>query len=72
MVTVEPDEKEMSLITHPGQEFNYVVEGTVMVIFGDEEVVLEEGDCVYFNPEIPHGQKAMNKKKAKFLTVIAE
>ena len=72
MVTVEPDEKEMSLITHPGQEFNYVVEGTVMVMCGDEEIILEEGDCIYFDPTLPHGQKAMHGKSAKFLTVIAE
>jgi len=72
MVTVEPDNKKMSLITHPGQEFNYVIEGTVKVILDDEEIVLDAGDCIYFNPMIPHGQKAMNGKPAKFLTVIAE
>ena len=72
MVTVNPDDKEMTLITHPGQEFNYVVEGAVMVILDDEEIVLEEGDCVYFDPTLPHGQKALNGKPAKFLTVIAE
>lgn len=72
MVTVDPDNKEMSLITHPGQEFNYVVEGTIMVLIEDEEIVLEEGECIYFDPTLPHGQKAMNNKPAKFLTVIAE
>ena len=72
MVTVEPDNKEMSLITHPGQEFNYITEGTIMVILDDEEIVLEVGECIYFDPTLPHGQKAMNDKPAKFLTVIAE
>lgn len=72
MVTVAPDENEHKLITHPGQEFNYVVEGTIMVQIGDEQVILEEGDSIYFDPTIPHGQKAMNGKSAKFLTVIAE
>jgi len=72
MVTVMPNEKEMKLITHPGQEFNYVVQGTIMVIIDDEEVKLEEGECIYFNPELPHGQKALNGKTAKFLTVITE
>ena len=72
LVTVEPDEKDMALITHPGQEFNYVVAGTIRVILGDEEVILDEGDCVYFDPALPHGQQAMNGKAAQFLTVIAE
>ncbi len=70
MITVEPDNIEHKLVVHEGQEFNYVVEGTVMVILGDEEILLEAGDSIYFNPTIPHGQKAMNGISAKFLTVI--
>ena len=72
MVTVEPDETEMSPVSHPGQEFNYVVEGAVLVILDDEEILLHAGDCIYFDPALPHGQKAANGKAAKFLTVIAE
>lgn len=72
IVTVEPDNEEHRLVVHTGQEFNYVIEGTVMVEFGDESVILEEGDSIYFDPTLPHGQKAVNGKRAKFLTVIAE
>ena len=72
MVTVAPDEKNLSLVTHPGQEFNYVIEGTVMVILDDEEITLEQGECIYFDPTLPHGQKALGGRAAKFLTVIAE
>lgn len=72
MVTVDPDDTDHKLVVHPGQEFNYVVEGTVMVEFGDEQVILNEGDSIYFDPNLPHGQKAMNGKPAKFLTVITE
>lgn len=72
LVTVSPDNKDNKLVVHEGQEFNYVVEGTVMVQFGDESVILEEGDSIYFDPTLPHGQKAMNGKEAKFLTVIAQ
>lgn len=71
MVSVEPDERNMALITHAGQEFNYVVEGTIQVVLGDEEITLEAGDCIYFDPALPHGQKAIGGP-AKFLTVIAE
>jgi len=72
MVTVEPDEKEMSPVSHPGQEFNYVVEGAVLVVLDDEEILLQTGDCIYFDPTLPHGQKAAGGRAAKFLTVIAE
>jgi len=72
MVAVEPDEQDMALITHPGQEFNYVVEGRVTVFVGGEEICLEAGDSIYFDPSLPHGQKAAGGRAAKFLTVIAE
>lgn len=72
MVTVEPDEKDAAPVSHPGQEFNYVVEGTVMVVVDDEEIILQAGDSIYFDPSLPHGQKAVGGKTARFLTVIAE
>ncbi|MCL2014603.1 MAG: cupin domain-containing protein, partial [Oscillospiraceae bacterium] len=72
MVTVDPDDEEPVLVSHSGQEFNYIVEGIVKVILGDEEVVLKQGECIYFNPLIPHGQKAVGGTFAKFLTVITE
>ena len=72
LVTLEPDEKTAALITHPGQEFNLVLEGTVVVTLGDKEFVLTEGDSIYFNPNIPHGQHCGGTTKARFLTVIAE
>lgn len=71
IVEVEPDNGDMKLITHPGQEFNYVLSGTVKVIIGDKEVLLKEGDCIYFNPSYPHGQRAVGEK-ATFLTVITD
>lgn len=58
------------LVSHDGQEFNYVVEGTVKILFGKQEFILNEGDCFYFDPTIPHAQSAVGGKEAKFLTVI--
>lgn len=71
IVTVEPDNGDMKLISHPGQEFNYVLSGTVKVIIGDKEIFLKEGDSIYFNPTYPHGQRAV-EKTAKFLTIITD
>jgi transcriptional regulator with XRE-family HTH domain len=72
MVSVGPEEDEnnpLELVTHPGQEFNYVVEGTVRVTLGEHDLVLEKGDSLYFDPTIPHGQRGV-KGPAKFLTII--
>ena len=72
LVTLEPTDAVAKLITHSGQEFNLVLEGTVIVTLGDKDFVLNEGDSIYFNPTIPHGQRCGSDVKARFLTVIAE
>jgi len=73
LVTLEPTDAVAKLITHSGQEFNLVLEGTVIVTLGDKDFILNEGDSIYFNPTIPHGQRCGSAgQRARFLTVIAE
>ncbi len=69
LVELEADGQEAALVTHSGQEFNWVVSGTVKVVVGKHEFVLHPGDSCYFNPRIPHGQRAVGGP-AKFITVI--
>ncbi|MCQ2542857.1 MAG: XRE family transcriptional regulator [Lachnospiraceae bacterium] len=72
IVTLDPSDKPAELVSHKGEEFNYVLEGVVVVTFGDQELVLEKGDSIYFNPTYPHGQKCGGNTPATFLTMIAE
>lgn len=59
------------LVTHGGQEFNYVLSGTVRLTIGTHHFDLKSGDSAYFNPKIPHGQMAVDGD-AIFLTIINE
>jgi len=59
-------------VSHEGEEFNMVLEGTVIVTFDGKELVLNAGDSIYFNPLYPHGQKCGGSEPAKFLTMITE
>lgn len=70
IVTLKRSE-QAELVTHPGQEFNYVLEGSIKIIIGKREFELQAGDSVYFNPAVPHGQRAVTDT-ARFLTVINE
>ena len=72
LVTLDPSDKPADLVAHSGQEFNLVLEGSVAVVFDGKELILNEGDSIYFNPTHPHGQKCHGDKKARFLTMIAE
>lgn len=69
LVTIKCSKNHPELVSHSGQEFNYVLEGSIAVVIGSKTLTLEEGDCIYFNPEIPHGQYALTDE-AKFLTLI--
>ena len=71
-VTIDPSDAPAKLVSHSGQEFNLVLEGTVVVVWGDKEFRLEPGDSIYFNPTIPHGQRCGSDIPCKFVTVIAE
>mgnify|MGYP004448587993 CR=1 FL=1 len=71
LVSINPgDIKEIHATTHPGQEFNYCLEGDMVVVIGESEVVLHEGDSIYFDSTKPHGQNCLNGKPCKFITII--
>jgi quercetin dioxygenase-like cupin family protein len=72
LVEVNPDTetKPLSLNTHPGQEFNYVLEGRLLLSVGGHESELGPGDCIYYDSNEPHGMKALGGKRARFLAVV--
>lgn len=72
VVTVEPDssEKKPEYNSHPGQEFNFVLEGTLLILVDGHEIILNEGDSIYFDSGYQHAMKALNNQPAKFLAGI--
>ena len=54
---------------HPGQEFNYMLEGRMAVKVQDNMVELGAGDSVIFDATRPHGMKAIGGP-AKFIAII--
>jgi len=71
LVTIDPaPEPEISCNIHPGQEFDYVLEGTLLVKIGGREFTLQPGDSVYYDSNQPHGMAALGGVAAKFLSII--
>jgi len=72
LVTVEPkdDGKKPSKNSHPGQEFDYILEGTLKIYIHHNEIILNEGDSIFFDSSYEHAMEALNDKPAKFLAVI--
>jgi transcriptional regulator with XRE-family HTH domain len=72
VVTVEFDSanSQMEFNSHVGQEFNFVLEGTLLIIVDGHEIILNEGDSIYFDSAYQHAMKALNNQSAKFLAII--
>lgn len=69
-VTVEPNNNPITLNSHTGQEFNLILKGTMLLSIAGHDIVLNEGDSIYFDAVKPHGMKALNDEKVVFLAVI--
>jgi quercetin dioxygenase-like cupin family protein len=71
MVTVEPkEETNLTLHSHEGQEFNYMISGSMEFHLGSMVYELNEGDSVYFNSGVPHAMKALGSQPAQFIAVV--
>jgi transcriptional regulator with XRE-family HTH domain len=54
---------------HKGEEFLFVLDGSLEFCYGEESVMLREGDSLYFDSSIPHGYRGIDGK-VKTLVVI--
>lgn len=72
LVTVhpKPDEEPIYLNSHPGQEYNLILSGRMLLQINKKDLILEKGDSIYFNSELPHGMKALDGEKVMFLAII--
>ncbi len=61
------DKYELS--SHEGEEFIYVMDGEIELLYGQEKYVLGTGDSIYYDSVIPHDLHA-HQKEAKILAVV--
>jgi mannose-6-phosphate isomerase-like protein (cupin superfamily) len=72
LVTVDPRPAGTPVETnsHPGQEFDFVLEGSLRVAIHDNEIVLNAGDSLFFDSNYPHGMQALGGRPCRFLAII--
>jgi transcriptional regulator with XRE-family HTH domain len=69
-VDAKTEGTECCMNSHPGQEFDYILKGRLNFNFDGKEMILEEGDSVYFDSGLPHGMLALDGKECQFLAFI--
>jgi len=62
--------KPINLITHAGQEFDFILSGKLKVQIGEHTEILSEGDSIYYNSSTPHGMIAVDGKDCVFCAVV--
>jgi transcriptional regulator with XRE-family HTH domain len=70
LVTLEPAPTEHERSTHEGQEFIYVLKGRMEVRLADEIHILEPGDAIYYDSNVPHLVKCHGSEATKILAVL--
>lgn len=69
-ITLEGQYKKADFSSHAGEEFVKVDSGSVKVTLHDREVVLQEGDSVYFLSVIPHKIENLAEGESKIMVII--
>lgn len=66
----QPENDSYELSSHEGEEFIYVLEGELEIIYGRETYRLAAGESIYYDSIVPHHVHAAGKKDAKILAVV--
>ena len=60
------------LSRHKGQEFDYILSGSLKVQVNDKIEVLTEGDSIYYDSGNGHGMIAVGGSDCKFIAVVTK
>jgi transcriptional regulator with XRE-family HTH domain len=71
LLNFDPDVAPGVPITHDGQEFVYVVEGSVELLYDGRSHRLEKGDSAYLDSTHPHTFHGLGSGVARMLAVVS-
>jgi len=66
----EEQDAPIVLSTHDGQEFNFILSGSMKFRYEDNIHILNIGDSVFYDSSKGHGMIATEGKECKFISVV--
>ncbi len=70
-VTIPVDSnKDLEPNAHDGQEFDYILSGTMKLVVAGHEVILYPGDSIYYNSRAPHAMTCAGDEPVNFLAMV--
>ena len=71
LIDIESGQTDFTLSSHEGEEFIYVLEGAIEVVYGKDKYYLDEGDSIYYDSIVAHHVHAGNEAEhARILGVV--
>jgi transcriptional regulator with XRE-family HTH domain len=71
LLSFDPDTPQPVPITHDGQEFCYILDGTIELHYDGRLYKLEKGDSAYLDSSKPHTFHGLGSQVAKMLAVVS-
>jgi len=71
VISIKPSvEHQPILSTHEGEEFIYVLQGSIKIHYGNDQHVLHTGDSIYYDSIVDHLVEALNGESAQILAMV--
>ena len=71
VIDINPeDSPNYQLSEHEGEEFIYVMQGEVEIVYGKDTYTLKEGDSIFYDSIVKHHVHGAPGKSAKILAVV--
>jgi mannose-6-phosphate isomerase-like protein (cupin superfamily) len=69
LLTYPHDLPNIPTFHHAGEEFLFVLKGSLEFIYGEKSLTLQEGDSLYLDPQMRHGARALGGRDCEALVV---
>lgn len=69
LVTIDGSNSRFGLQQHAGEQFIYMLDGSMQYVVGEQAHQVSPGDVLYFDARSPHGPKLAPNERAKYIVV---
>lgn len=70
LITMDDASEVFPTFSHPGQEFIYLLEGSILYRHGNHIYEMKPGDSLSFDAEVPHGPEKLLDVPIRLLSII--
>jgi transcriptional regulator with XRE-family HTH domain len=70
LITLSDTIQDNNTYSHEGESFLYVIRGTFELLLDNEQIILEEGDSIYFDTSMEHRFRSRDGSEVTVLEVL--